>query len=396
MLPSESVRWKGREATRLANGLVELIVLRNGGHLAEFRFLPNTAFPSQNVLWEAPWTSPDWEGNQLEELSQTAGFTGHSLCLDCFGPPSAVESRAGIPMHGEAAAGTWNVSGTVEGQSVVCRWETKLPVAQLGFERTIHLYDAEGVVYVEEIVDNRSDVSHACQWVQHATFAPPFLNSAESSFAVSAARGITSPLDYEGGSLLANDREFSWPDAPGRGTERTAIDLSRPFAANGRGFSAAVQLDPSRAVEFLLAINWKSRLGVGYCFRRSDFPWMAIWEENCARSGKPWNGNTQARGMEFGTTPLPVGREETFRRGDIFGTPSWRVIPAREKATAKYLIFLFKIPDRTGSIQNVEAVGDTIVLYGEPAHNVVLIASHKCEQFLAADNTGSKTASRHQ
>ena len=55
----ESIQWKGRDAIRLANGIVELISLTGGGHLAAFRFLDGDDRSSQNVLWEAPWTTLD-------------------------------------------------------------------------------------------------------------------------------------------------------------------------------------------------------------------------------------------------------------------------------------------------------------------------------------------------
>ena len=35
----ESIRWKGRDATQQANGVVELITLTSGGHFASFRLV---------------------------------------------------------------------------------------------------------------------------------------------------------------------------------------------------------------------------------------------------------------------------------------------------------------------------------------------------------------------
>ncbi len=325
-------------------------------------------------------------GSLLDERSKTAGFTGHALCLDYFGAPSPEEAAAGLPIHGEAGAADWSVHELLERENIGCRWNVHLPVAQLCFERTVRLRNQESVVYVEETVTNERAVDHACQWVQHVTFASPFLSPAESTLAVSAVHGITSPSGYEGGSLLADNQEFLWPYAPGRNVNGTTVDLRLPFSVKGRGFEAAVQLDSRREVEFLLAMNWKLRLGVGYCFRRQDFPWMAIWEENCARPDKPWNGNTQTRGMEFGTTPLAVGREQTLRRGNTLGIPTWCVIPARGKRTARYLFFLFVIPDGIHSIERVETKGNAITLGDGRADSSFSISGDGCEDFLLGDN----------
>jgi len=393
MLRTESIRWRGRDATRLENGVVELIVLTESGHLAKRWLLDKDSFPSQNVLWEAPWMTSCSSGNRLEELSETGGFTGHGICLDYFGALSPDEAAADLPIHGEAATERWNVHDSVNEENATCQWNVQLSGARLRLEREIHLRKQESVVFMEETVKNDRDAVHACHWVQPATFAPPFLNPAESTLAVSATRGITSPSDYEGASLLGNNREFSWPHAPIQRADETNVDLSQPFAVKGRGFLATLQLDPR--VKFLLAMNWKLRLRVGYCFRRSDFPWMAIWEENCAGSSGPWNGKVQECGMEFGATPLPLGREETFRRGDIFGTPSWCVIPANGKRTTRYFVFLFAIPAGIQSIQNVEASAMPSFSLMRMPGSCCSIPAHGCEHFLAPDETQDQGDSCH-
>ena len=85
--------------------------------------------------------------------------------------------------------------------------------------------------------------------------------------------------------------------------------------------------------------------------------------------------------MEFGTTPLPLGREETFRRGKLFDTPAWCVIPTRGKKAVRYLLFAFTLPSHIHSIENVEAVDDRIVLHGEEAGSSFSIPAHGCEEF---------------
>jgi hypothetical protein len=130
-------------------------------------------------------------------------------------------------------------------------------------------------------------------------------------------------------------------------------------------------------------VNWKLRLGMGYCFRRQDFPWMAVWEENCARQGVPWNGNAQARGMEFGTTPLPLGREANLRRGPLFDTPTCCVLPAGAERTARYLLFLFEIPPHVNSIENLAIQPNGMVLVDEHSQPAINIPAQGCEQFLS-------------
>jgi len=383
MLSADLIQWRGRDAARIANGLIELIALKDGGHFAEFRFHEKSGRLALNMLWDAPWMSFEPGPRPKEELAQTAGLTGHGLCFDYFGAPSGKEAELGFPPHGEAASQRWNVQPQSDPMSAACRWEVRLPNAQLHFERTTNLHDDETVVSVEETASSEQDVDHACHWVQHATFSPPFVSAADSSFAVSGMRGLTAPEPYEGGSLLSSNEEFLWPHAPGSDGDGCMVDLGKPFSAMGRGCLAAIQLDPGRDIEFIVAMNWKLKLGMGYCFRSKDFPWMAIWEENCARADAPWNGKTRARGMEFGTTPFPLGREETFRRGLLFDTPAWCVIPARGKRVARYLLFAFAIPGHIHSIENVQVNQDSIVFHGDSGDSSFSIPAQGCGEFLS-------------
>jgi hypothetical protein len=388
---SQPILWKNREATRLTNGVIELVALTSGGHLAEFRLLAHNGGASPNTFWEAPWPTFDPGERAADDLPASYGpvearrffasYTGHCLCLDYFGGPNAEQAAVGCSVHGEAPNTRWNLVSTAVPGEALARWKIELPLARLGFEREIRLGVGESVANVRETVSNESGAEHAFDWVQHVTFGPPLLTRGESTLSASGGRGITSPVNYDGGSMLANNREFIWPHAP-LASGKGFADLRQPFAEKGLGLIAGVQLDPRREQEYVLAVNWKQRVGVGYCFRRADFPWMTVWEENHARPDTPWNGTGQARGMEFGTTPFPFGREETVRRGPIFDTPHQCVIPAGGKKTAHYLIFLFEVPSGLDAIENVEAVGDAILLYDQNGRLSLSIPAAACGDFL--------------
>ena len=388
----EAVRWKGRDAVRLANGIVELILLTGGGHLAAFRFPDGDDRPSQNVLWEAPWTTldpgQDWspEMSRLYGASETgkfiAGYTGHALCLDYFGEPTAEKAAAGLGIHGEAAISQWKVVGSAEPRRAQCQLAVSLPISRLAFEREIFLGNGQSVAYVQETVSNERDQEHRCDWVQHVTFGLPFVSEGVSTLAVSAQSGMTSPFGYEGNSLLPDNSFFTWPYVQ-RGAGNKSVDLKLPFTEKGKSFLAGVKLDPERPIEYLLAVNWKIRLGVGYCFRRRDFPWMAIWEENCTRQYAPWNGNTQARGMEFGTTPLPLAANEGFAGKHFSGTPKGCSITAQGKKTARYIMFLFAVPSEMQSIDNVVPTGNAISIYGANGTVSLSVPADDCEEFLS-------------
>ena len=69
---------------------------------------------------------------------------------------------------------------------------------------------------------------------------------------------------------------------------------------------------------FFTAFSPDARLALGYVWRRADFPWLGIWEENRSRPQPPWNGSALTRGMEFGVSPFPESRREMIERGRLF------------------------------------------------------------------------------
>jgi hypothetical protein len=248
--------------------------------------------------------------------------------------------------------------------------QVELPHAGLGFERQICVRAGESVAHFSETVRNPHPADRFSHWVQQVTFGPPFLTEGESSVFVSGTRAITWPHGYEGRSLLANSLEFTWPNAPAE--TGATIDLSKPFAGRGKGFVVSILLDDSRSFGSIAVLNPKLGLVQGYVFPRGLFPWVAVWEENLGRTGPPWNGKTQARGLEFGTTPMPVGKLETFCRGPLFGAPTVCRIPARSAIQANYAAFLCRVNGNWESVRDVRLEEHALLIEGG-AHELVTL-----------------------
>lgn len=361
--------WHGRTAVSLTNGIVEAMLLPGGGHLAHWGFAEGRGPSQDNLLWEVPWETADPDSPAHESLAEEFGeeagqylaaYTGHVLCLDGFGPASTEDAASGVSLHGEAPNAMWSfgrqdanhVAGSVE-----------LPVAGLRVERQFSLGPEESVLRVEERVTNLRAAERALHWVQHATFGVPSSATVGGRATASVRDGITGPLDYEGSNLLARDERFTWPYAPG--TDGEKIDLRELFTRSGSGFIATTRQAPGREHGFVAVCHGEIGLAVGYVFRVKDFPWMAIWEENRARPDAPWLNRIQARGMEFGTTPLPLGNETVDARGPLFGEATSRTIGAHETLRAPWLLFVAAIPKGWQEIDDVGVEADEIVLLHE-------------------------------
>ena len=378
------MRWKNRDAIRLNNGTIEAVVLRGGGHLAELRLVQQDE-SSPNLLWEAPWVTADPGSELFGKLSACyggspagpflAGFTGHALCLDTFGTPSEEGAARGIPLHGEASAQVWTIEPTRDG----CTADVELPSAQLRFTRTISLAEEQSVLFVEERLENFGPADREVHWVQHVTFGSSLLEAGCSSVYASVDRCRTWPLGYENRAALPNNTNFDWPEAST--VDGAALDLRIPFQREGTGFIVAARVR-SGSIASMAAINGRLGVALIYCFRREDFPWITIWEENGARSGEPWNGTTQVRGMEFGTTPMPLGREAIQAMGPLFETPVARRLPIGSCYAARFAVCLAGMPKGCKEIHAIDLSPNALVVTVE---GQLTIPAEGIQEFLSRD-----------
>jgi len=107
--------------------------------------------------------------------------------------------------------------------------------------------------------------------------------------------------------------------------------------APASGYTAHLA-DPQREHAYFIAFAPHFRLAFGYIWRRLDFPWLGIWEENCSRQAPPWDGRAVTRGMEFGVSPIPGTRREMVERNRFLDAPAYKWIPARGRLDAEYWI----------------------------------------------------------
>lgn len=367
--------WQGREAYELGNGLVQLVILTGGGHVAEFRFTELSRRPIISPLWIPPWKTI--EPHQYRQNTHAArygpanragkllsGIAGHNICLDYFGTPSQEEYCLGLTDHGEAPNLKWQRTRIhTSARQVALTLSVMLPVAGISLDRQIQLRQGESVVYFKETITNEKRLDHFFHWVQHVTLGPPFLAHRETTVTLPGTRGKTFPHGYdEDKPLLASDREFRWPNAPA--VSGGAVDLTRPLWKKGYGFVAGVLLDPRREIGFIAATNERLQLLMGYCFRREDYPWVTVWEENRTIVARPWRGKAETRGLEFGTTPLALPRREAFNLGSLFGTPTLCFVPAKGRKTINYAGFLAPLPADFGKVRDIRLERREILVLG--------------------------------
>jgi hypothetical protein len=319
----------------MENDTLRVTILVEGGHIAEVLDKRSGI----NPLWTPSW--PSIEPSHYGESSYAiyggppdgqllAGIMGHNLCLDIFGGPSTEEAAAGLTPHGEASIVPYAVDGT--GNTLIARVD--LPLAGLRYERQLELRNRS--IEVTETATNVAACDRAIGWTQHVTLGPPFLEHGVTEFHASATQSrvfetVFGPADY-----LVRGDDFQWPHAPR--TDGGIADLRRFNDAASSSAYTAHLMDPSRDDAFFVAFSPRARLAFGYVWRRRDFPWLGIWEENRSRTAVPWNGKEVTRGMEFGVSPFPETRRQMIDRGRLFGERTYRWIPAHGDVTVRYQI----------------------------------------------------------
>lgn len=322
------VTYRGRRAHRIENELLHVTVTVEGGHIAEILHKATGV----NPLWSTPWETIEPSTYELAkhpeygsdaESKLLSGIQGHNLCLDLFGGPSAEEAAAGMTVHGEASVATYEIESSERAMTARC----VLPAAQLRFERQIRLKANDPYVAISETVENLSILDRPVAWTQHVTLGPPFLEKGQTQFRVSGTKSRT----IEG-------VDFDWPMLPRVDGPREDLQVFTE-AKSSSGFTTHL-MDPFREQAYFAAWSPASKVVIGYQWKRTDFPWLGIWEENYSRESAPWDGRTLTRGMEFGASPIPESRKKMIERNSMFGVPCYRWIPAKSKVSVEYKAFV--------------------------------------------------------
>jgi hypothetical protein len=327
------IRYRDRRAARIENSALRVTVLREGGHIAEI-FDKAAAV---NPLWTPHWASIEPSaydpGTHVQfgsgaDARLLAGIMGHNLCLDIFGGPSDEEAAAGVSAHGDGSVALYDAD-SADGALVT---RAHLPTAQLLVERRIELRDR--TLAILETVENLAAFDRPIAWTQHVTLGPPFLEKGVTEFRVSATRSKVFEGQFGADDYLQPAAEFEWPFAPAAAGGQ--LDLRRFTATQASTGYTAHLMNPAHPTAFFVAFSPTARLALGYVWKRSDFPWLGIWEENASRTQTPWDGRTLTRGMEFGVSPFPESRRRMVERARMFDTPTFRWLPARTSIDVEY------------------------------------------------------------
>lgn len=355
-LPAQPPRFAeeklhGRHAYVLSNGIVRASVLKGGGHIAELRFLTGDAARQVNPFRvpHYPTIEPyDYNPAKHDAIYGDtphrvlhSGYMGHLLCFPFYGPVSSdEEARNGLGNHGEAPIVEWRlVRHAATADAVSIDVEAELRATRFRVGRRITLARGATGLRVEEWVENLLPFDRPVNWMQHATFGPPFAESGATMLDMDATRGDAAPLG-----------EHAWPKLK----TATGNADARPMVGENSGRYIAWLLDPRNEEHWFTLYNEKFPLLIGYTFPAADNPWLGDWMENRRNTTIPWNGQAVARGIEFGSTPYAEGLRKSIERGTLLGARTFRWIGGYQRVHTSFTVWLAPLPARyrgTGSVK---------------------------------------------
>ena len=347
---------RGRQGWVLDNDNISLSLMAGGGHIAGLRL---KGVDKNNPYWAPPWKSIEpWEYKAKDAkkygIRLLSCISGHNICLGAFGDPSEEEEKCGLSCHYEAPVGRWSViRKNVSSRRLNFEYGCKLPVAQMSLKRAVSMRSGSNVINIRETIENLARRDVPFTMCQHVTFGPPFVEPNVTIFDAPATKGHTFPVKFSSPQRLKIDAEFKWPYGPGVKAKGSARVNLRFMGKERYGDYSANLMDLKKEHAWFSAVNPRLGLMMAYVWRRADYPWLGIWEENCSRRESPWNGKTLTRGMEFANSPFPLGLRKSVDLGKFHGQRTYAWLPAREKITRDYSILVSRVSRDCRGIKNI-------------------------------------------
>src|SRR5262245_3349379 len=341
-----STKLYNRDVWQLESPQLRVTVTQVGGHVAEVVLKRKN---EMNPLWvqARPTIEPnEYVREKHEKLygggpaaRLLSGLVGHNLCFPYWGDPSESEYQSGMTFHGETGIVRWQRIGSPkEGQQLTL--SADLPESRTRFTRKLSLVGNDPVVYFENRAENLSALDRPVGWCEHVTVGPPFLTRGTTLFDASLTRGRNLGDSPE--------RSFTWP----AGQAETAIDLRTVRDIERSGFVNNFLVDLSREFGYFTAVNPQQRLLLGYVFRRTEFPWLNIWEAN-----EPATGDQPAmltRGFEFSSTPTHGSLKSMVKVPSLWDVPAYEWLNARGTLVKRFCAFPVELPEAFNGVRSEE------------------------------------------
>jgi len=162
--------------------------------------------------------------------------------------------------------------------------------------------------------------------------------------------------------------DFTYPMAPG--ADGKPIDMTQFPDNPPQGDEFATLLDPTRALEWVAAINTEQGMIYGYVFRREDYPWIQFW-------GDYPSLDRPVKGIEFLSQPYDINKQVVLDAGPLFGTPTFRWLRAKGKLESHFLFYYARIPAGFKKVDDVRLENKQIIIEDRANNKTLRLAASR-------------------
>jgi len=324
---------QGRKAWVIETNRIHIALLQNGGHMAEIRLISDNPRLGISPMYVPPGNS----------------YMGHMVCFPNVGPASPEERQNGIGGHGEANGVMWQQTKPpqIDPQGITFYYGAELPKTQYRIERAVTVKTGEPIIRVQEWIENLTPYDRPYNYDQHPTFGAPFITPLKTFLDMPGTKGMTDPRRTNGNQWAAS-HEFQWPNAVRE--DGTTVSM-REFRGGPAGQAyTAILTDLTKPMSWFTIYNADYPLLMGYVFDTANHPWIIDWQNKPQAD----SGAGTARAVLFGTSPFDEGQRKSVERGQLFGTPSFKFIAAKQRLSTSYSMFLTEIPTGFAGVQDVQ------------------------------------------
>jgi hypothetical protein len=338
--------FSGRNAWTVETDSLRASILQCGGHLAELILKDGKGI---SPLWIQAQPTIDSDAydpaihgefyGRAPESRLLSGLAGHNLCFPFWGDPTPTEFAAGMTFHGETNILRWHCVQELHGEITL---QVQLPESGLMLQRSFRC--GGHALHIETRASNLSTWDRPFGWCEHVTMGVPFVEAGLTRFDASLTRGFVTG-DAAGAS-------FHWPEGinPQVGSGRFDLTGFSPF--RHKNLVNSFLVEPGRDWGFFTAFHPQFAMVFGYVFRRCEFPWLNVWENNDDRS--------QARGMEFSNTPHHGTMKALINSREVWGIPAYEWLGARSTVSKQFIAFLHPVPNDFRGTADVRVLGDVL------------------------------------
>src|SRR5205823_5179886 len=121
---------------------------------------------------------------------------------------------------------------------------------------------------------------------------------------------------------------------------------------------------------FVTALHAAKGLLIGWVFRREEFPWVQTWLSYPA-------AGRMTRGMEFATQPFDLPRADVLQAGPLFDTPVFRILRAKSKLSASFLMFYTRVPAGFRKVDDIQLEGGKLTIEDRAAGKKITLPASR-------------------